>query len=63
MFHTTRYFVGMNDYMTSFKLGLNESIASPEATLTFSKNLDGITSQMHDFITNAIIPEAFIKKR
>lgn len=59
MFDSTRYIVGMNDYMFKKKLEQGQSFSSVEAILTFSKDLEGITSQMHDFVNSSIIPKRF----
>ena len=56
-----RYLTGINDYNFDYKLNSGESIESPEAITCRASSEDEITSIMHDFVMNHIIPERFRK--
>ncbi|MBP5466351.1 MAG: alpha-galactosidase, partial [Clostridia bacterium] len=54
-----RVLAGINDYNFSYKLEKGKTLRSPEAIAVMEKNLDDITSEMHSFVLNHVIPERF----
>jgi len=54
-----RIMSGMNDYCFSYPICKGENLISPEALVICAKNRDTITSEMHNFTLNHIIPPNF----
>ncbi len=58
-----RILSGINPHNFNFSLGKNEEFFTPEAVLTYSdKGLNGLSQNMHCFVSNHIIPENFRNK-
>ena len=54
-----RFLTGLNDYMMSYKLEVNEKMESVEAIFTYANNLDDITLKMHDFAKKHVLRQDF----
>lgn len=51
----TRVLVGVNDFLLRKKLAPGESFFSPEATMTFARDEDGISRAAHDFARRHVV--------
>ena len=56
-----RFLTGLNDYMMSYKLAVNESLSSVEAIFTYAESLDDVTLKMHDFAKKHVLRQDFQK--
>lgn len=56
-----RFLTGLNDYMMSYELKVNERLESVEAIFTYAETLDDITLKMHDFTKKHVLRQDFQK--
>ncbi|MBQ5927477.1 MAG: alpha-galactosidase [Clostridia bacterium] len=55
IFGRTRVTIGLNDYMLEKRLAPAETFFTPEAVMTYAQNGDGISENMHAFVSNHIV--------
>jgi alpha-galactosidase len=55
IFGRTRVTVGINDYMLEKRLAGGETFFTPEAVMTYAPDTDGISENMHSFVSNHIV--------
>lgn len=61
-FNQLRVLTGLGDYGFTYTLNAGEIFSSPEAVVLYAENVDMMTTQMHRFVLEHIIPPQFKNK-